>query len=717
MARVKAAWGIDIGQCGLKAIRCRRHPDDPAKAIADAFDYIEYPKILTQPEAEPEQLVREALKLFLSRNEIAGDRVAVSASGQSGLARFIKLPPVETKRIPDIVRYEAKQQIPFDLEDVIWDYQRMGGGLEEDEYALETEVGLFAMKRDQVDEAVRPLREAGIDVEIVQLTPLAIYNAMVFDRIGELQAEEDYDPDDPPPSLAAISVGTETTDMVITNGFRVWQRNIPLGGSHFTRALTKDLNLTYAKAEHLKRNAAQAEDPKAIYQAMRGVFKDFLTQIQLSIGYFQSLDRAATIDRVVAMGHSMKLPGLRRYLSQNLGYDIEEVRSFPSLEGPGVIDLPAFKDNTLCFPVAYGLAIQALGLGQLSTNLVPRELVRERIIRQKQPWAVAAVAILLLATTFNYLVLWWPTAQVRIGEHTDWESAFQKLEAVESVERGRRKEYQQKLAGYNEERRQGEAMMAHFAKRTRWLELMQAVNACLPQHAAGDQEVPDKITDRRQIHVTDLRVERFSDLSQWATPELQDARARTVDSEGLPPGAKAAPARGSGKPAAGAPSAAIAGKLKEQQEKKAKALAKDAPSGPGYVVQITGYHFYAPGDKADDATRSKFVKDTLIKNLAEKKISFPSPDGRGSELRPTKLLGISYPVLLKQLPSEVVLVPNPKFRRGIGGKELELVKYNFIVQFAWQPAEPVEVADDTDDTDEEAGLESADADDRNAVRR
>ena len=81
--------------------------------------------------------------------------MAISVPGQSGLARFIKLPPVESKKIPDIVRYEARQQIPFALNDVIWDYQRMGGGSEEEGFALETEVGLFAMKRDQVGPALQ----------------------------------------------------------------------------------------------------------------------------------------------------------------------------------------------------------------------------------------------------------------------------------------------------------------------------------------------------------------------------------------------------------------------------------------------------------------------------------------------------------------------------------------------------------------------------------
>ena len=85
MAKSNAVWGIDIGQCAIKALRCRPHDQDDHIA-AEAFDYIEYPKILSQPDADPVELVREALELFLSRNTVRGDKVAISVSGQSGLA-------------------------------------------------------------------------------------------------------------------------------------------------------------------------------------------------------------------------------------------------------------------------------------------------------------------------------------------------------------------------------------------------------------------------------------------------------------------------------------------------------------------------------------------------------------------------------------------------------------------------------------------------------
>src|SRR5262249_57743153 len=156
MAKSDAVWGIDIGQCALKALRCRTNEKDEKKLVVEAFDYIEYPKILTQPEANRDELIKEALQQFVSRNELAGEKVAIAVPGQSGLARFIKLPPVERKKIPDIVKYEARQQIPFALEDVVWDYQPLAGGSIEDGYALETEIGLFSMKCDTAARPTRP---------------------------------------------------------------------------------------------------------------------------------------------------------------------------------------------------------------------------------------------------------------------------------------------------------------------------------------------------------------------------------------------------------------------------------------------------------------------------------------------------------------------------------------------------------------------------------
>src|SRR5262245_3580449 len=178
----QGVWGIDVGQSAVKALRLEMID---GAVTATAFDFIEHPKILSQPDADPDQLTREALEKFLSRNNIKGDLVAISVPGQSGLARFVKLPPVEEKKIGDIVRFEAKQQIPFPLDEVVWDFQKIGSGEVTDGFAMETEIGLFAMKRDQISRSLAHFQDVNIEVHFIQMAPLALCNYVAYDLLNK----------------------------------------------------------------------------------------------------------------------------------------------------------------------------------------------------------------------------------------------------------------------------------------------------------------------------------------------------------------------------------------------------------------------------------------------------------------------------------------------------------------------------------------------------
>jgi Tfp pilus assembly PilM family ATPase len=104
----------------------------------------------------------------------------VSVSGQQSFARFIK-PPVEPKKIPEIVRFEAIQQIPFPLDDVEWSYQ-----LFQEPDSPDVEVGIFAMKKDLVNRQIAYFTNLGLNVQVVQMNPLAVYNSMFYDdRVGQ----------------------------------------------------------------------------------------------------------------------------------------------------------------------------------------------------------------------------------------------------------------------------------------------------------------------------------------------------------------------------------------------------------------------------------------------------------------------------------------------------------------------------------------------------
>ena len=364
--------------------------------VAEAFDFIEYPKILSQPDADPDELVREALATFTDRNEVKGCKVAISVPGQSGLVKFIKLPPVEKKRIPDIVKFEAKQQIPFALDEVVWAYQQIGGDDEvnEEEFTM-AEVGLFAMKRDQINRAILPFAVAGIEVDIVQMSPIALYNYVTFDQLKGSGSKE---------SVVLLDIGADNTDLIITDGTRIWQRNVPIGGNHFTRALTKELKLTFAKAEHLKRNATKAPDPRSIFTAMRGVFNDFASEINRSIGFYSSINRTAKIRKLIGMGNGFKLPGLQKFLQQNLNHEVGRLESFDKMVGDEVKSAPQFQDNLASFAVAYGLGVQGLNRGDVRHEpAAPRDRAgaADPAPRNRGPWPRRRSIMLGLTSLFT----------------------------------------------------------------------------------------------------------------------------------------------------------------------------------------------------------------------------------------------------------------------------------------------------------------------------
>lgn len=476
-------WGIDLGQCALKALRLEIIDGE---VTATAFDYVEHPKILSQPDADPDQLTREALEKFLSRNPLRGDIVAMSVPGQSGLARFVKLPPVEEKKITDIVRFEAKQQIPFNLEEVVWDYQKIGSGVVTDGFAMETEIGLFAIKRDMVAKAMEHFQEVEVEINIVQMAPLALCNYVSYDLLKkDASTPSEEDEKAKKPCVVALDIGVETSNLVITDGERIiWQRPIPIGGNRFTRALTKELKLTFAKAEHLKQNATKSPDLRKILLALKPDLNEFVNEVQKSLAFFTNSHRDAQVKYLMGLGGAFRLPGLQKYLGEKLNLEVKKLAKFNRLVGDSVITAPVFTDNVLSFAVAYGLAVQGLKLAKLQTNLLPHEIRTERQIRAKKPLAVAAAAALLIGVaslTWGFKAENEAVASPELKAVMDPENeegvGGKALQHVIDWDRKCRTE-QQKVIDLE---RQVGRIIAGQDERVNWLALNKFINNCLPR--------------------------------------------------------------------------------------------------------------------------------------------------------------------------------------------------------------------------------------------
>ncbi len=378
MAGGQAVWGLDMGKCALKAVRVRAAAEGKIELVAT--DHIPHSKILTQPDANRDELIASALEKFLSRNDISSDQVVVSVPGQHTLARFSKLPPLDEKKIPDIVRYEADQQIPFDIDEVIWDYQTF-----KEEDSPEIEVGIFAMKRELIRTSLLHYENAGIEPVIVQSSPLALYNLATADGlVGD-------------GATVILDIGADSTDLVVATSWSLWTRTIPLGGNAFTEALVKSFKLSFAKAEQLKQTAASSKYARQVFQAMRPVFADLVQELQRSIGFYTSTHRESQPGKCLALGAAFNLPGLQKYIQQNLSLPVKRPEKFSLLTESAAAGAPPFAENPLSFSVALGLAVQGLGLGRVASSLLPPEIAKQAVWRKKRPFFGAAAACLLVA--------------------------------------------------------------------------------------------------------------------------------------------------------------------------------------------------------------------------------------------------------------------------------------------------------------------------------
>ena len=380
MGSPRFAWGIDVGNRALKAVKLVRDGSTGGMRVDDV-DVIEHEHILSDAGDNKESLIIQALNTFSQKHPEKGGAVAIGASGQSSFARFIKLPPVEDKKLPEIVRFEAIQQIPFPLDDVEWSYQ-----IFQDEGSPEKEVGIFAMRKELVNAHIEKFTNAGLNVQAVQMNPLAVYNAMYYDQ--RLQKG----------TTMIVDVGSENTDLIIAEGEQVWLRSIPVGGNNFTEALTKQFKLKFPKAEELKRNAATSKYTRQILQAMRPVFDNLVAEIQRSIGFYASVHRDSRISRVIALGGTFRLPGLMKFLQMQLQLDVQRFDALGATPPADARVATLLNDNVLSVVAPYGLALQAMGEGKISSSLLPLAIRRERMWRDKTKWFGAAAALFVLGT-------------------------------------------------------------------------------------------------------------------------------------------------------------------------------------------------------------------------------------------------------------------------------------------------------------------------------
>ncbi len=309
----RSAWGLDLSPSGLKAVRLVAEEPDRTATIA-ACDLVEHRKTLGQAvnDEERKTLIAETLRTFCGRNDVQAERVSVGLPGRVVLVRELTVPRTEGKKLPRVVEYEARRQLPIPLDDLVWGFELLEEQGGEPSAGGEMKIAVVAARRFLLKDHLARFSNAGLTVDVVQSDCVALYNYVAYDRLasggnGSAGAGK-------APPIAVVDVGSDATHVVAGVPGSAWFRTSGFGAQGFTKALIQQFKLTTSQAEALKRDPASAERTDRYCRTLEPLYDELAREIRACLDAYGEARGRRRLECVYGAGGGFQTHGLLRYL-------------------------------------------------------------------------------------------------------------------------------------------------------------------------------------------------------------------------------------------------------------------------------------------------------------------------------------------------------------------------------------------------------------------
>ena len=332
-----------------------------------------------------------ALREMLDELHIKRGVVNYALPAQSVFSRFVNLPAIEQEKIEKIVSFEAQQNVPFPIDEVVWDYQLVGGGLDQ-----QVQVVLIAIKVDLLEEINAAVEETGLRTSIVDVAPMARYNAFRYNYSNLSGC-----------SLLAY-IGARMTNVLFIEPGKVFSRSVPIGGSSITAAIAKEFGESFREAETRKRRDgfvslggayAEPADPDVarVSKIVRTIMTRLHAELMRSIGHYRGQQQGSRPERIFLCGGSASMPYMREFFKEKLHLPVE---FFNPLQNVTVSESAPILDVTRSAHLLgelVGLALRSANACPMELNLRSASVVRRQELEKRRPFFTVAAACFLVA--------------------------------------------------------------------------------------------------------------------------------------------------------------------------------------------------------------------------------------------------------------------------------------------------------------------------------
>jgi len=347
--------------------------------------------LLGSQDAAREGLLKKAFAELVAERPISGKLANVCAPGYQVFNKFVKLPPVDSSKAAQIIQYEAQQNIPFPLSEVVWDYQKVGttpdGAME---------VLLVAIKSDLVESIFRTTADSGRSLQVVDVSISALSNAYRY-TYGQSSDE----------CVMLLDIGAKTSSVLFFEKGRFFCRSLNVGANAITQEFAAEAKMAFAQAEQFKISegfvslGGAFEEPDNQQQAQiskiaRNVLTRLHIQINQTIQFYQKQADGTTPVKIYLAGGGSTLPYTAEFFAEKFGVPVEYFNPLQNVEIAPEVNLDELQKAAHSMGELVGLALRNMAECPLELNLVPMRVRESQKLEQKKPFFVASVAALVV---------------------------------------------------------------------------------------------------------------------------------------------------------------------------------------------------------------------------------------------------------------------------------------------------------------------------------
>jgi type IV pilus assembly protein PilM len=308
--RKKSSLGLDIGSGFVKLIEVDHASADDPEVLRVAMRPL-VPDTIVEGEIMDYQLVSDTVRGLIQETGLKGGDLVAAVGGHDVIIKKIQMDRMTESDAREVIRWEAEQHVPFDIQSVELDFQI----LDPHEEGLQMDILLVAAKRELVDNKQALLVDAGLEPDLIDVEAFALHNAF----------ERNY-PEQMDGIVALVNVGHEITNVnILEDGVPILTRDIPFGSRRVREDLQRERGLTSEAAEDVIQGRAETSDLAALVNSSA---EEVAVGVERASAFLMTRQSGESLGKIFLSGGGARIPGMSAALAERMNLETEIVDPF-----------------------------------------------------------------------------------------------------------------------------------------------------------------------------------------------------------------------------------------------------------------------------------------------------------------------------------------------------------------------------------------------------